>query len=68
MRAAKCLVPAFCLGRRLLPGVYEDPEAAQELIDMGIKLINYDSEWTGANKDMIIEKWNNAISADKLAE
>ena len=46
----------------------KDPEAAQELIDMGIKLINYDSEWTGANKDMIIEKWNSAISSDKLAE
>ena len=33
---------------------------------MGIKLINYDSEWTGANKDMIINAWNSAISQDKI--
>ena len=44
----------------------KDPEACQELLDMGIKLINYDSEWTGANKDMIINAWNSAISQDKI--
>ena len=44
----------------------KDPEAAQELVDMGIKLINYDSQWTGANKNMLIEKWNSAISNDKI--
>ena len=33
---------------------------------MGIKLINYDSQWTGANKNMLIEKWNSAISNDKI--
>ncbi len=44
----------------------KDPPAAQELIDMGVKLINYDSQWTGANKNMLIEKWNSAISSDKI--
>ena len=44
----------------------KDPEAAQELIDMNIKLIKYDSEWTGANKNMLIEKWNSAISKEKV--
>ena len=43
-----------------------DPEAAQELVDMGIKLIDYDSQWTGAHKNELIEKWNSAISSDKL--
>ena len=44
----------------------KDPPAAQELVDMGVKLINYDSEWTGSNKNMLIEKWNSAISSDKI--
>ena len=44
----------------------KDPPAAQELIDMGVKLINYDSQWTGSNKNMLIEKWNSAISSDKI--
>ncbi|MEA4899479.1 ABC transporter substrate-binding protein [Bacillota bacterium Meth-B3] len=46
----------------------KDPEAAQQLLDMGIKLIDYDSQWTGANKNMLIEKWTKAISGDKIAQ
>lgn len=44
----------------------KDPEAAQELVNMGVKLINYDSEWTGANKDLLITECNKAISQEKV--
>ena len=44
----------------------KDPESAQVLLDMGINLIDYDSVWTGANKDKIIEGWTSAINADKI--
>ncbi|MEG0935432.1 MAG: ABC transporter substrate-binding protein [Clostridia bacterium] len=46
----------------------KDPESAQTLLDMGINLIDYDSKWTGANKDMLIEKWSAAISGDKIVK
>lgn len=46
----------------------KDPESAQTLLDMGINLIDYDSNWTGANKNMLIEKWTAAISGDKIVE
>ena len=45
-----------------------DPEAAQVLVDMGINLIDYNSVWTGENKDHIIEAWNSVITADKIDE
>ena len=45
----------------------KDPESAQSLLDMGIKLIDYDSAWTGANKNHLIEAWTGAINADKVA-
>ena len=44
----------------------KDPESAQAIIDMGVNLIDYDSTWTGENKNMIIEKWTASISADKI--
>ena len=44
----------------------KDPESAQSLIDMGINLIDYDSTWTGTNKNMLIDKWGAAISGDKI--
>lgn len=46
----------------------KDPESAQALLDMGIKLIDYDSSWTGANKNHLIEAWTSAINADKIVE
>lgn len=46
----------------------KDPESAQALLDMGIKLIDYDSSWTGANKNHLIERWTSAINADKTEE
>ena len=46
----------------------QDPASAQTLLDMGINLIDYDSIWTGANKNHIIEVWTGAINADKIAE
>ena len=42
----------------------QDPESAQALV--GTKLIDYDSVWTGANKNHIIEAWTSAINADKI--
>ncbi len=42
-----------------------DPELASSLL--GTKLIDYDSEWTGAHKNEIIEAWNSVISSDKIA-
>ena len=44
----------------------KDPEAAQLLIDMGINLIDYNSAWTGENKDRIIEAWRSVADLDKL--
>ena len=46
----------------------QDPESAQSLIDMGINLIDYDSDWTGEHKNELIEAWNGVISSDKIAE
>ena len=46
----------------------KDPESAQSIIDMGVNLIDYDSKWTGENKNHIIEAWTSAINADKIAE
>ena len=46
----------------------KDPESAQALIDMGINLIDYDSTWTGANKNHIIETWTSAVNSDKFAQ
>jgi iron(III) transport system substrate-binding protein len=43
----------------------QDPESAQSLL--GTKLIDYDSDWTGAHKNEIIEAWNSVISSDKIA-
>lgn len=43
-----------------------NPESAQLLIDMGINLIDYNSVWTGENKDHIIEVWNSVASAEKV--
>ena len=43
-----------------------DPEAAQALVDMGVNLIDYDSAWTGANKNHIIETWTSCINSDKI--
>lgn len=42
-----------------------DPEAAQAVTDMGVKLIDYDAIWTGENKDHIVEMWNSCTSRDK---
>ena len=42
------------------------PASAQTLLDMGINLIDYDSAWTGENKNHIIEAWTGAINADKI--
>lgn len=44
----------------------KDPESAQTLLDMGIKLIDYDSAWTGANKNMLIEKFTGVVTGDKI--
>lgn len=44
----------------------KDPEAAQKILDMGVKLIDYDSAWTGAHKNELIDKWNAVISGDKI--
>ena len=44
----------------------QDPEAAQMLVDMGINLIDYNSVWTGENKDHIIEAWNSVITPEKI--
>ena len=44
----------------------QNPESAQLLIDMGINLIDYNSVWTGENKDYIIEVWNSVASAEKI--
>ena len=44
----------------------QDPESAASLL--GTKLIDYDSDWTGAHKSEIIEAWNSVISSDKIAE
>jgi iron(III) transport system substrate-binding protein len=46
----------------------KDPESAQTLLDMGINLIDYDSNWTGEHKNELIEAWNGVISSDKIAE
>ena len=43
----------------------EDPESAKSLL--GTKLIDYDSAWTGAHKNELIEAWNSVISGDKIA-
>ncbi len=43
----------------------KDPESAQSLL--GTKLIDYDSDWTGAHKNELIEAWNSVISSDKIA-
>ena len=43
-----------------------NPEAAQLLIDMGINVIDYNSVWTGENKDHIIEAWNSVTDANKI--
>ena len=43
----------------------QDPESAASLLDT--KLIDYDSDWTGAHKNEIIEAWNSVISSDKIA-
>ena len=44
----------------------KDPESAQAILDMGVNLINYDSDWTGENKNHIIEAWTSCINADKI--
>ena len=44
----------------------QDPESAQMLIDMGINLIDYNSVWTGENKDHLIEAWDSVLSPEKL--
>ena len=44
----------------------KDPESAQAILDMGVNLIDYDSTWTGENKNHIIEAWTGAINADKI--
>ena len=44
----------------------KDPESAQAILDMGVNLIDYDSTWTGENKNHIIETWTGAINADKI--
>jgi len=44
----------------------QDPESAQALT--GTKLMNYDSEWTGANKDDMIAKWTAAVNNEKFAQ
>ena len=41
----------------------QNPEAAQLLIDMGINLIDYNSVWTGENKDRLIEAWSSIAGA-----
>ena len=43
-----------------------DPEAAQAVTDMGVKLIDYDSTWTGENRDHIIEAWTSAADMSKV--
>ena len=43
-----------------------DPEAAQLVVDLGINLIDYNSTWTGENKDHIIEAWNSVITPEKI--
>ena len=43
-----------------------DPEATRELVEMGVNLIDYDSAWTGANKNHIIETWTSCINSDKI--
>ncbi len=43
----------------------KDPELAQSLL--GTKLIDYDSDRTGAHKNELIEAWNSVISSDKIA-
>ena len=44
----------------------KDPESAQAILDMGVNLIDYDSDWTGENKNHIIEAWTSCINADKI--
>ena len=44
----------------------KDPESAQAILDMGVNLIDYDSNWTGENKNHIIEAWTSCINADKI--
>ena len=43
-----------------------DPESAQRLVDMGVNLIDYNSVWTGENKDHLIEVWSSVSSAEKI--
>ena len=44
-----------------------NPALAQMLVDMGINLIDYNSVWTGENKDRLIEAWCSVASMDKIA-
>ena len=46
----------------------KDPESTQAILDMGVNLIDYDSSWTGANKDHLIDCWTKAVNSDKIAE
>ena len=43
-----------------------DPESAKAITEMGVNLIDYDSTWTGENKNHIIEVFHSAVSTDKL--
>jgi len=43
-----------------------DPESAKAITEMGVNLINYDSIWTGENKNHIIETWTGAINSEKI--
>ena len=43
-----------------------DPESAKAITEMGVNLIDYDSTWTGENKNYIIETWTSCINSDKI--
>ena len=43
-----------------------DPESAKAITEMGVNLIDYDSTWTGENKNHIIEVFHGAVNNDKL--
>ena len=44
----------------------QDPAAAQAILDLGVKLIDYDAVWTGEHKDEILQMWSGAVSAEKI--
>ena len=61
--AKHCALLNLC---RLYRKIETAQNIAKAITEMGVNLIDYDSTWTGENKNYIIETWTGAINADKI--